>query len=343
MSHDFESKLLRYRLLKESDLLTLPKLEWLVKGALPSKGIAVIYGPSGSGKSFLCLDLAISIASGKSWFGRRVKAAPVVYAALEGESGFKQRVDAWKLHHRQQLPENLNFMLQPFKLSVGDDVEELAKVLPKGCVVFIDTLNRSAPNSDENSSKDMGILIEAAKRLQALIDGLVVLVHHTGKNESLGMRGHSSLAATADASVQVSRKGHLRHWTFDKVKDGADGVSESFKLVEIQFGFDSDGDPLTSCVVQREDSVEFNVPMPQGQNQEIVWATIQPLLTLGTSGMSGAPPEAICIRLDDAVKAGAEKLRCASDKKKTRSRDAIRGLISRGLLESNEGLIWKTA
>lgn len=342
MNQDFESKPPRYKLLKESDLLTLPKLEWLVKGALPSKGIAVIYGPSGSGKSFLCIDLAIAIASGKSWFGKRVKAAPVVYAALEGEAGLKQRVDAWK-HHYGQLPENLNFMLQPFKLSVGDDVEELAKVLPKGCVVFIDTLNRTAPNSDENSSKDMGVLIEAAKRLQALIDGLVVLVHHTGKNEFLGMRGHTSLPATADATIQVSRKGSVRHWTFDKVKDGADGVSESFKLVEIQLGFDSDGDPITSCVVQREDSVEFNVSMPQGQNQEILWETIQPLLTLGTSGKSGTPPEAICIRLDDAVKAGAEKLPCASDKKKTRSKEAIKGLISKGLLQTNEGWIWKSA
>jgi hypothetical protein len=67
------------------------------------------------------------------------------------------------------------------------------------------------------------------------------------------------------------------------------------------------------------------------------------MLTLGTSGLSGAPPEAICIRFDDAIKAGAEKLPCASDKKKTRSKEAIRGLISRGLLKSNEGLIWKTA
>ena len=341
MNQDFESKPPRYKLLKESDLLTLPKLEWLVKGALPSRGIAVIYGPSGSGKSFLCLDLAISIVNGKSWFGRRVKAAPVVYVALEGESGFKQRVDAWKLHFGQQLPESMNFMLQPFKLSVGDDVEDLAKVLPKGCVVFIDTLNRSAPSSDENSSKDMGILIDAAKRLQALIDGLVVLVHHTGKNESLGMRGHSSLAATADASVQVSRKGDLRHWTCDKVKDGAVGVSEGFKLLEVKLGIDADGDPITSCVVQTDNSLNLNVPTPQGQNQEIVWKSIQPMLTLGTSGMSGVPPKAICVRLDDAIKAGAEQLPCPSDKKKTRSKNAIRGLISRGLLETNEGWVWK--
>jgi hypothetical protein len=79
----------------------------------------------------------------------------------------------------------------------------------------------------------------------------------------------------------------------------------------------------------------------QGQNQEIVWETIQHMLTLGTSGISGVSPEATCIRLDDAIKAGAEQLPCPSDKKKTRSKDAIKGLIAKGLLKTNEGWVWK--
>jgi hypothetical protein len=331
----------RYKLLNATNLKQRPYLPWLVKGVLPAKGLAVIYGPSGSGKSFLSLDLAASIAEGKSWFGRRVNSAPVVYLALEGEDGIRQRTEAWVQHNGEPLPNNLQFILQPFKLSDAKDVDELAKVLPKGCVLIIDTLSKASSTSDENTSHDMGVLTDAAKRLQVLTDGLVLLIHHTGKNESAGMRGHSSLSATIDASIQVSRQGSLRHWTFDKVKDGADGVSEGFKLLEVELGIDADGDPITSCVVQRDNSVNFNAPMPQGQKQIIIWETLKPMFDAGVLGISGVPPEAICIRLDDSIKAGAEQLPCSSDKKKTRSKDAIKGLISRGLLEANEGWVWK--
>jgi len=199
----------RYKLLNATNLKQRPYLSWLVKDLLPAKGLAVIYGPSGSGKSFLSLDLAASIAEGKSWFGRRVNSAPVIYLALEGEDGIRQRTEAWVQHNGVPLPNDLQFILQPFKLSDEKDVDELAKVLPKGCVLIIDTLSKASSTSDENTSHDMGVLTDAAKRLQVLTEGLVLLIHHTGKNESAGMRGHSSLSATIDASIQVSRQGSL--------------------------------------------------------------------------------------------------------------------------------------
>ena len=343
MSEDFDSNPHRYKLLNGSDLAQLPPLIWLVKGVLPSTGIAGIYGPSGSGKSFLCLDLAISIANGKSWFGRRVKAAPVVYAALEGEAGFKQRVDAWKLHYGQQLPESLHFMLQPLKLPNDADVEAFAQVLPQGCVVFIDTLNRAAPTSDENNSKDMGTLIEAAKRLQALTHGLVVLVHHTGKNASAGLRGHSSLIAALDAAIEVSRDGDSRQWSVAKAKDGADGNCERFKLRIETVGLDSDGDPITSCLVEKDNSAVSikKVLLPQGTNQKLVMDALRPLFKEGVTGKAGAPPLAKCIELEKAVASGGIKLTCPTDKRNTRSRDAITSLTAKGILGLNDGWLWQ--
>jgi hypothetical protein len=87
-----------------------------------------------------------------------------------------------------------------------------------GGVLCLDTLNRAAPTADENSSRDMGEILEAAKRLQAATGGLVVLVHHTGKDSSRGLRGHSSLFAAMDAAVEVSRDGD-RH-TFESAEKG---------------------------------------------------------------------------------------------------------------------------
>ena len=239
----------RYKLLTCDQLRDLPPLAWCVRGVLPARGLAAIAGPSASGKSFLAFDLAAAIAGGWRWFGQRVEAAPVVYAALEGEAGYKLRAQAWETNHAQALPHGLRLMLDPFKLTEPQDVEDLAAVVPAGAVVIVDTLNRAAPDTDENSSRDMGKVLDAAKRLQALTGGLVVLVHHTGKDESKGLRGHSSLFAALDAVVTVSRDGDRREWKLGKSKDGADGEAHTFKLQVEALGFDEHGDSLTSCVV----------------------------------------------------------------------------------------------
>jgi hypothetical protein len=243
----------RFKLLKCNQLRDLPPLAWRVKGVFPDRGLAAIAGPSASGKSFLAFDLAAAIVSGSRWFGCRVEAAPVVYAALEGEGGFKLRAEAWEANRGQSLPDGLFLMLQPFKLTDAKDVQDLAVVVPAGAVVIVDTLNRAAPTADENSSRDMGEILEAAKRLQVLIGGLVILVHHTGKDESKGLRGHSSLFAALDAVVTVRRAGERREWMLTKSKDGADGHVNPFKLLTETIGNDEHGDPMTSCVIVRSD------------------------------------------------------------------------------------------
>ena len=332
----------RYKLLGSADLHALPPLKWRVRGVLPAVGLAGLYGPSASGKSFLALDMAAAIAEGSRWFDCRVEAAPVVYAALEGEAGFKLRAQAWEAHKGRTLPAGLNMVLQPFKLTDPRDINDLASVVPAGAVVFLDTLNRAAPTADENSSKDMGEILEGAKRLQSLIGGLVVLVHHTGKDATKGLRGHSSLFAAMDAAVEVSRDGDRREWKVGKSKDGADGDAHPFKLEVKTLGMDSYNDPITSCVV-RTDTTAADVravKLPQGGNQRLVYEGIRTLFKDGISGKPGAPPLRPCIELEAAVAAGAARLTCASDKKTSRARDAITGLVSRGVLGLNEGFLW---
>ena len=332
----------RYKLLTGADLEALPPLAWRVRGVLPALGLAGLYGPSASGKSFLAFDMAAAIAEGHRWFGCRVEYAPVVYAALEGEAGFKLRAQAWAAHHGRELPDGLRVMMQPFKLTDPRDVKDLAAVVPAGAVVFVDTLNRAAPTADENSSGDMGEILEAAKRLQTLTAGLVVLVHHTGKDATKGLRGHSSLFAAMDAAIEVSRDGDRREWKVAKSKDGADGDAHPFTLEIETLGTDSYGDPFTSCTV-RTDTHAANVravKVPQGGNQRLVLEALRPLFKDGEACKPGAPPMRLCIELEAAVTAGAARLACASDKKTSRAREAITGLVSRGVLGLNEGFLW---
>lgn len=97
----------RYKLLQAADIQQLPPMEWRVKGVFPSRGFGAVYGPSGSGKSFLVLDLAAAIAKGETWFGRKTKATSVVYVALEGEAGLKSRLAAWEKKRGQPAPAEL--------------------------------------------------------------------------------------------------------------------------------------------------------------------------------------------------------------------------------------------
>ena len=332
----------RYKLLTSTDLAALPPLQWRVRGVLPAVGLAGLYGPSASGKSFLAFDMAAAIAEGTRWFDYRVEPAPVVYAALEGEAGFKLRAQAWEAHKGRPLPAGLHMVLQPFKLTEPHDVRDLAAVVPAGAVLFLDTLNRAAPTADENSSKDMGQILEAAKRLQTITGGLVVLVHHTGKDATKGLRGHSSLFAALDAAVEVSRDGDRREWKVAKAKDGQDGEAQPFKLHIEPLGTDEHGDSVTSCVVRADTSTDDvkRVKVPQGGNQSLVYIAIRGMFKDGISGRPGAPPLRPCIELEAAVIHGAASLTCDSDKRTSRARLAISGLVNRGVLGLNDGFLW---
>ena len=89
------------------ELRQIPPQVWRVKGLLPQSGVAFVYGDSQSGKTFLVIDLALTIASdGGHWFGHKVKPAKVLYVPLEDVPGIALRVNAWHAHHEQQACEN---------------------------------------------------------------------------------------------------------------------------------------------------------------------------------------------------------------------------------------------
>jgi hypothetical protein len=242
----------RYKMKSVCDVMMSEPIKWRVKGVIPERGIAAIYGPSGSGKSFLVVDMAISIAKGLDWFGYRVKPCPVVYVCLEGEAGLSVRLAAYRT--KGSIPKGIEFIDQPANLLNTKDLRDLVTAIKvnqmSGGIVIIDTLNRAVPGMDENSSVDMGHAIHACKLIQQAVGGLVLLVHHSGKDATKGMRGHSSLHAALDAAIEVKRSGDEREWSVAKAKDGADGKGHPFMLEVVSMGKDDDGDPITSCVIR---------------------------------------------------------------------------------------------
>ncbi len=233
----------------------LPQTQWLVKGVLPaSRDPVILFGASGAGKSFIALDVALSVARGTPWREHRVKQGRVCYVAAEGGSGILKRVKAYCDWH------NLDMAALPFDVVTAapnildsDDVSELVKTIATFgpyTLVVIDTFAQVTPGANENAGEDMGRALANIKAVQDATGATICVVHHAGKDLQRGSRGWSGLKAAAEAQIEVLRDedSGARQIHIEKMKDGEDGARYGFKLEVVQVGVDEDGDAVTSCV-----------------------------------------------------------------------------------------------
>jgi hypothetical protein len=230
----------------------------LVKGLLDREQISVVYGEASCGKTFLALDVSFHIAAGADWFGRKVEKGAVVYVAAEAGRGIINRAFAWRLAHRiDDIP--FCAMTSPIDLchATAGDVDRLiiavrSAGLEPVVLLVIDTVSRVLAGGDENASDDMGAFVCSLDRLRDELGCHVLAVHHCGKDQSRGARGHSLLKAAVDTEMEVVRydKLGLSTATITKQRDGMSGDQITFRLRPIELGRDEDGDPVTSCVVE---------------------------------------------------------------------------------------------
>lgn len=270
------------KLLSASELAARPPLRWIIHGVIPEVGIGAIFGPPGSGKSFLLLHLLGAISEGVFWFGLPAKAVPVVYVVLEGQGGLPQRIRAYQ--HVNGPLGRIAFIEQQINLKDPAAVSMLVAAIRtsgmQGGVVCIDTLAASAPGIDENASKDMGALIAALHEMQEQLGGMVLVVHHTGKDTTRGLRGWSGLNGALDCSIEVSRASedkadNRRSWEVAKSKDGRDGLRFNFELEVIELGYDLDGLPVSSCTVRDGWRDTQAVAQSDAETDDFVWAWIK--------------------------------------------------------------------
>ncbi len=295
-------------------MLALPGYRYRVKPVLPVRGLAAVIGQSGAGKTFLCLDLAMAIARGRPWFGYRVKPCGVVYLAAEGEFGIAQRVLAYVKETAGSAEMPLEVI--PFAVNLLDSESDVQAVLGawkeakarmgSAGVLMVDTLSRCMAGGDENSAADMTRFISNLDKMRRAIDGLVLVVHHLGKDVNKGARGHSSFYAALDSCISVTREAQHRSWTAAKARESADGEEFAFDLKSVVLGVDEDGDPITSCVIDPHPLSHRarQVPMPKGSNQKLVLKITKELLQSTTHlGQGLASAMERCIKLDDLIEA----------------------------------------
>jgi hypothetical protein len=242
----------RFRILSVVDIPEAITSDYLVKGIIAPGAFSVIYGEPGSAKTFAALHIAYRLSMDRMIFGRRVHAAPVLYVCLEGERGFQRRVAACV--QRWGASGCFFYTTERADLfgGLGDTEGIIAAVNEVGAkLVVVDTLARAMGAGSENESADMGRVIAAFDVIRCETGAHVMVIHHSGKDSSRGMRGHSSLLAAADTMFELKRsEAGPRTLRIAKSKDGIDGEEFPFELDVRELGLDDDGDPITSCVIR---------------------------------------------------------------------------------------------
>lgn len=231
---------------------------WIVKDTIPDADLVMVFGASGSGKSFVMIDLTMAIARGVPWFGRKVRQSPVVYVCAEGAGGFGKRLKAYALQNGIDLAGVPFWVIETApNLLKADDLKALIMAIKplNPSIVVMDTLARMTPGANENAGEDMGLAIENCSRITRATGAKVFLVHHTGKDESRGARGWSGMRAASDAEFEIVRdKAAGKRWIeTTKEKDTADEGRVGFRLETVVVDIDEDGDPVTSCVIVEDE------------------------------------------------------------------------------------------
>lgn len=237
-----------------------PESSYLIKTILPARGIGQVFGSSNVGKSFLLIDLAMHLASGKPWMGRKTKKVCVLYIAAEGIGGLSGRMLAWTRRHGI-VPDLL--FIRPYSAQLTVEgaaaalAEKIAGLLIPPKLVILDTLAANFGPGNENDAEDMATAMSGLRYLAG--DWFALCAHHSGHADKTRSRGHSSLYAALDMEMQVSRDDPLGpiKVCHTKCRD-MERMEPVFFRLEKEFlpWSDEDGDPIDSAVLIPADAPE---------------------------------------------------------------------------------------
>jgi hypothetical protein len=249
----------RFRHIPLDEFLDRPEPEWLIEEVLPHGALACVYGEPNSGKSTVAIEMALALVRGIPWHSHPCKQGNVAYVAAESVGGVQKRLKAYG--HDQgtdvkALKESLFLIPRGPNLLIAEDVSELIehlKTLPKLTMVVLDTLARCTDGGNENSGEDMGRAIRHCQTIYEVTGAIVVLIHHSGKDQARGMRGWSGILGALDTEIEVTwdRDTDVRSVAIKKQRDG-ESNHQLFDCVmeRVVYGRDSKIRELSSVVVR---------------------------------------------------------------------------------------------
>ena len=233
-------------------------IEWLVKGWWQANSLMMVHGPSGGGKTFAVLDMALHMAAGlPDWNGHKVKPGSVCYLAGEGHHGLRGRIAAWKQHTKagplsMWLSQSGCDLNTPTGLNTV--IDHIRALPTKPTIIIVDTLHRFL-RGDENSAQDAKTMLDACAHLMREFGCAVLLVHHTGVSEEAQHRARGSSAWRGALDIEISivpGDGGRMSIVQRKSKDAElkPPINAQLASVVIDGWKDEDGEPVTSAVIE---------------------------------------------------------------------------------------------
>jgi putative DNA primase/helicase len=227
-----------------ADSLELTEIKWVVDDYIEADSLAQVFGDPGGGKSFVAIDLACCVATGKPWHGHDVKQGSVFYIAGEGHNGLARRLKAWQIgngtslagvplyksHRAAQLYDATEAAV------VAEAIKELsaeANCIPS--MIVIDTLARNH-GGDENSTQDMNAFIQHLDvYLRQPWKCCVMVVHHSGVADKDRSRGSTALKGALDAEYKCQLDSGTKTIAFEskKMKDAEMPSPKNFQITQV--------------------------------------------------------------------------------------------------------------
>lgn len=268
-----------------ADIEKIPPTKWLLKGKIVKAGLTALYSEPGLGKSFVAIDMGMAAVLGEQWWGEYfAENSKVLYVAAERYSEVADRIRAACMKRGVSLQrlENFTVIAAPRPPHVKDDLDDLVEVAAKikPNLIIFDTFARMSLDQDENSTKDMGRLVDnfltivnaAGEQCSGLI------VHHAGKDKSKGLRGNTALLGALDAVLKLEKKDNALMLTVEKINAAETPLPAYFEIKSIDMPDTEEPGAVRSVGVL--------VSMPFGQFAGGIEADLLAIMTVFDEGVT---------------------------------------------------------
>lgn len=190
--------------------------QWLIEGLWADQAVGILGGQPKCCKSFLALDLAVSVAAGSPCLRRfpvRRTGPVLLFPAEDALTVVRQRLEGICMAAGAQLDRLPIYVITAPRilLDLPQDREQLratvAEIRP--ALLILDPFIR-LHRADENASKDVAPLLGYLRELQRQFGMAVLLVHHVRKGSSAerpgqALRGSSDLHGWGDSNLYLRR------------------------------------------------------------------------------------------------------------------------------------------
>jgi len=197
-------------LIQAKDLLACeePETEWLWEGILPAGGLSLLVAKPKIGKTTLAFNLALAVAGGRDFLGRKTKQSPVVYLALEEKRSEIRK----KLKALGETPEGMSFHFGSAPEKAIQEVKNLIKETKAGLLI-VDVLQKFCRIKDLNDYAQVTNTLEPLMATARELNCHILLTHHAGKSDRQDgddILGSTALLGGVDTLIQIKKRERRR-------------------------------------------------------------------------------------------------------------------------------------